>query len=600
MADSRAFVKEINPNGSGFQENNSVHQSSPSWVLTFIRWENRDTFRNKIVDSHATRDLLVVESDCIQLSITNNKGSLTPQLSAVLVMTDINYETSIAPGDFVIANILNWEKDARHVANKARSHSAINGQHDGFKGIFKVQGIRRRLLTDPATGAVTVLITLTAYAFTEFNNTIYFNQYLIDNSNDQANLLLFATFLSNDWQTLVNKNGLVSSQNLIALLIQSLIGSGIQDDGTAQKMGQAKSPNVHFFMPQAVGNLLGISGVKAAKDIYNYVFGIQKYASGASMTLAAGMNPTGLTQKYDRFYFTPAYCGGQSLIKPEFWNQVKTWSIINQFTNSPLNEIYTSFRIDPNGKVLPTVVFRQIPFTNEDFHTTLPVTKFMNLPRWRISSALILEKDLGRDEAARINFVQYFGRSTIGADGAAQAAEIAKGNFSYDVEDVQRSGLRPYIVSTQFDELTPDNNGYQSPNWAKIVGDAVIGGHLKMNGTITSAGIVDPIAVGDNLEDDGIVYHIEQVIHTASVTPDGKRSFRTSVSLSNGISLDSDESGTEYSQMSNTNAYDERISDWKRRQILPGVSESQDVPSRTGILDEVKTGTSKPFPQPED
>lgn len=601
MADTRAFVQKIEPNGAGVNENNAVHQTSPAWVLSFIRWSNRDTFRNDTISPTATRDVLVVESDCIQLSVTSNKATLTPQLNAVLVMTDIDYETAIAPGDFVIANMLNWEEDARDVATRARTKQAINNEDDGFKGIFKVQGVRRRLLTDPATGAVTVLFTLTAYAFTEFNNTIYFNPYLIDQNQDPKNQLLFSSYIGRDWTKLVNDKGLINVQDLISLLIQSFIGDGVTDAGRYEKNSILKSPNVHFYMPSAVGTLLGLTGVKAAKDIYNYIFGIQKYSSGANQTLAAGMNPSGLSMQYNRIYYTPSPCGGQSLLKPEFWNQVKTWSILNQYTNSPLNELYTSFRISPNGKVLPTLTLRQIPFTNEDFTgSTAAVTKFMNLPRWKINQALILEKDIGRDEAARVNFVQYFGRSTVGVNGADIAVEIAKGNYAYDIGDVQRSGLRPYIVTTQFDEITDENKEYHSPSWAQIVGDAVIGGHLKMNGTIICAGIVDPIAVGDNLQDDNIVYHIEQITHTAQITPDGKKSFRTTLSLSNGLDINSSTAGTQYAEMATPNAYDARIADWLQKQILPGVSESQDVPDRTGVLDKVKTGTSKPFAQPGD
>ena len=61
---------------------------------------------------------------------------------------------------------------------------------------------------------------------------------------------------------------------------------------------------------------------------------------------------------------------------------------------------------------------------------------------------------------------------------------------------------------------TVDRASYNSPEWARIHADAVIGGHLKMNGTFVCAGIPDPIAVGDNLEFEDVVYHIEQITHT--------------------------------------------------------------------------------------
>ena len=609
MSDSRAFVKKIDPTGSGQGELNSIHQVSPTWVLTFVRWENRDTLRTPNVPSTDVRDPLVVENDCVSVTTNTSKRTLTPSMSATLLMTDVNYETSIAPGDFVFVNMLNWPSDARKVANKARARTAINGANDGFKGVFKVQGVRRFLITDPNTGVRTIVFKVDGFAFTEFNNTIYFNPYLVDPQQDPKNPLLFTSFIGRDWSALVNEKGLVNVQDVIAVLIQSLIGTGLAEGQSTAgiKSSVIQTKNTHFFIPELVGKLLGVNGAKAAKDIYLYLFGIQQYAGGTAASLAVGMNPTGLTQAFDRFFYTNAPCSGSSLLKPEYWNQVKTWSILNQYTNAPLNELYTCFRTSPVGDVMPTVVFRQIPFTTEDFGTatggfgpSVPVTRFLSLPRWKINPALILDMDIGRDESARVNFVQYFGRSTLGAEGTDIAQEIAQGNYLYDIKDVQRSGLRPYIVTTQFDDPTSKNKEYRSPIWAKIVGDALIGGHLKLNGTITCAGLVDPVAVGDNLELDGTVYHIEQVSHSCSISVrDAKKLFRTTIKLSSGVSTSSSASGgTRYPEMDHPGANDLRKTDYKNNQILPGVSDSQDVVYRP-VNPDYPPSTAKSFPQPK-
>jgi hypothetical protein len=598
MADKRAFTVEISPNASGSGEDNSVHQTSPSWVLTFVRWDNRDTLRNKSVASTSVRDPLVVENDCLQVSVNVSKGTLTPSMSATLVMTDVNYETAVAPGDFVLVNMLNWDKDARRIADAARGKSAINGKNDGFKGIFKVQSVRRTVITDPTNGTKMVLFKITGFAFTEFNNTIYFNPFLIDPNQDPKNQLLFASYIGKDWQNIINDKGLTNVQDIIAVLIQSFIGSGISDQGRLEKDGTVKSPNVHFFIPELVGRLLGVRGAKAAKDIYDLLFGIQKYAGGTSSSLQIGLNPSGLNIKYGRCYYTPTPCSGDSLLKAEYWNQVKTWAILNQYTNAPLNELYTCFRLSPKGNVMPTLVFRQIPFTNEDFTESKEVTKFMTLPRWKIHPALVLEQELGREEAARINFVQYFGKSSLGINGADISQEIAQGNYVYDIEDVQRSGLRPYIVTTQFDEPTTVKKEFKSPTWSKILGDALIGGHLKLNGNLVCAGIVDPIAVGDNLEFDNIVYHIEQLAHSCTYNvQDGRRMFRTVISLSSGVHVSSSSKGTRYGEMDYTNAAKLRENDYNNDEILPGVSEAQDTIYRPISVDLPSTNNS-PFPQP--
>lgn len=609
MSDKTAFTYNIDPKGSGQDEDNSVHQSSPSWVLTFVRWENRDTQRIKGIPYTQVREPMIVENDCVQVTTTSNKGTLTPSMSATLVMSDINYETALAPGDFVFVNMLNSPSEARRVAEAARSKQAINGINDGFKGVFKIQGPRRILTTDPQSGTKIVLFRINGFGFTEFNNTIYLNTYLLDPNQDPQNQFLFASFIGNDWKNLTNAKGLTNVQDLIAVLIQSFIGTGINDQGFLNQKGALNTPNVHFFIPELVGSLLGITGAKAAKDVYHYLFGIQNYSSGASQTLGAGMNPSGLTEKFNKFFYTPTACSGDSLLKPEYWNQVKAWSILNQYTNAPLNELYTCFKVSPNNKIMPTVVFRQIPFTTDDFSIESvgpgssgladpAVTKFMTLPRWKINPALVLDQDIGREEAARVNFVQYFGKSSLGVNGADIAQEIAKGNYVYDIDDVQRSGLRPYIVTTQFDEPTDKYKDFKSPIWARIMGDALIGGHLKLNGTLTCAGLIEPITIGDNIEYDGNVFHIEQITHTCSINGQlGNRTFRTTISFSSGLSIESSSQGTQYAEMNYPSANALRKNDFKNNKILPGVSESQDVIYRPISVDQ-PTAQSKPFPQP--
>ena len=603
-----AYVYPIVPNASGSGETDGVHQTSPAWVLTFIRWEVRDTLRTLSTDgldysTIATRPL-VVENDCIQLSVSDSKSVLTPSMTATLVITDTNYETDIAPGDFVFVNMLNWESHARKLADKARAMQAINGPHDGFKGFFKVQSVRKALQTDPKTGTRYYAVKITGFAFTEFNNSIYFNPYLIDKSDQ--NLLLFTSLLNVDWAAIQSSKGLNQIQQLVKALIQCFVGTGFTDQGKKVQDATITTANTHFYMPQGVGNLLGLSGLQSAKDAYNYLFGIQSYSANQNQTPAQGMNPTGVPSNAtdtDRFIFIPnSPVEGVTVTKPEYWNQNKAWSILNQFTNAPLNELYTCFRISPNGSIMPTMVFRQIPFTTDNFDagSSYKVTRFMNLPRWQISPSLAFSFDLGRDEVARINFVQYFGRSVNGPAGYDISDEISKQNYLYDGNDVKRNGLRPYVVTSEFDRA-PDGSvqgNFRAPGWAKIVGDALIGGHLKMSGTINFVGLPEPIAVGDNLEFDGVVYHIEQIMHTAVISPNGEKTFRTTVTVSNGMSI-LNGSDVVYSEMEYSSAYSKRVSDYKNAHILPGVSEAQDIVERSVSPEPSAPKKNTSFVQPD-
>lgn len=593
-ANHKAYTYNIAPNGSNPDDLSNdifVHQTSPAWVLTFLRWKVRDTLRTTPTDGQTYQTIasqpLVVENDCIQLNVSDSKAVLTPSMSASLIMTDVNYETELSPGDFVFVNMLNWESEARRVANNARGQKPINGINDGFKGFFKIQSVRKILNVDPQSGIKFYSVQITAFAFTEFNNCIYFNPYLIDKSDQ--NTLLFANQIGIDWANLQTEKGLTKIQAVMQYLINSFIGVGLDDLGRKTNEFAPITPNVHFFMPQGVGNLLGLGHLQSAKDAYNYMFGIQQYSANSSATIAQGMNPSGVPQNATadgngRFIFLPDPVEGDTVTKPEYWNQIKAWAILNQFTNAPLNELYTCFRVAPSGSVMPTLIFRQVPFTTDNFENgSYKVTRFMSIPRWNIHPSLAFGFNLGKDEALRMNFVQYYGRSVSGPAGFDISDETAQQNYVYDIDDVRRNGLRPYVVTSEFDRLPQapySANGFRSPGWSRIMGDSLIGGHLKFSGTINFVGIPEPIAVGDNLQFDSTVYHIEGINHNAAQQPDGKKFFRTDVTLSSGVSIQSGDN-VAYSEMNLGSAYDKRKNDYDTTQILPGVSEAQDTYYRT-------------------
>jgi hypothetical protein len=75
----------------------------------------------------------------------------------------------------------------------------------------------------------------------------------------------------------------------------------------------------------------------------------------------------------------------------------------------------------------------------------------------------------------------------------------------------------------------------------ECIADFMMGSHLTLNGTITLVGVDRPICEGDNLEWDGVVYHIETVSHVCQIDPmSGRRMFSTTLSVTNGMRTDLD------------------------------------------------------------
>ena len=248
-----------------------------------------------------------------------------------------------------------------------------------------------------------------------------------------------------------------------------------------------------------------------------------------------------------------------------------------------MNEMYTTFRVDTDNNVMPTIVVRQKPFTTPHFvpPSGFPTTKFLELPRWKISANLLLDLETSKNDAARYNFVQVFTRALADVAAEDMAQQIQLENFVFDNDDIKRQGLRPYVVTANFDfPLKERNKRIRANEWAKIVSDWIIDGHLKESGKLKFVGLQDPISVGDNIEFDNIVYHIEAVQHTMVVAHTGKKSFRTSLTVSYGIDKRSSKSGPVYANMTHTDAHTNNIEDFDHERILPGVGDTQDLPSR--------------------
>lgn len=174
-------------------------------------------------------------------------------------------------------------------------------------------------------------------------------------------------------------------------------------------------------------------------------------------------------------------------------------------------------------------------------------THFATVPRWVIDPSIVVAFDWSTDEAQRVNFVQVFGRAAApefaGAanvdQGKLKQSQYLAGNYIADEADIARNGLRAHIEESPFDILSGDTvSGSLAPLWARMNADWLFNGHLKANGSITLKGVWEPIAKGDNLQYNGILFHIEGISHTAT-NSNGIKTWTTTISLSRGILADS-------------------------------------------------------------
>lgn len=590
MSNTKAFTKVIKKSSS------DSHQSSPGYVLTFIRWSNRDTVNyegnKRIGDNNITRPTMVVINDAITISVNDSKNQLTPQATVVLKGGDINYGTAIGTGDYMLINLLDYRDRAVDIAIRASNNQSINKYSYGFKGLFKVQSVRRQLVTDPSTGRKSLNYVVHGFGFTEFNSLIYYNPALTKKltQSNSAFLTEFKGFA--DLATAFNNADNVG--HLLRIVIKKIFTVGLNKSDSSVEL----SPNRKYYVPPPLGSLLGRPNAKVISDIYNFIFGIWDKSVPNAPTISAGFNPNVQRRSGDETFYevkggNKANLQGYKMIQIQDFNQKNIWSILNTYLNSAINESYTvSGRVDINGNIIPTVIFRQKPFSSLHFDnpnnlngvknpnkpaSKIPHTPFLKLPRWKISSDLIYNMDLGKDDAARINMV-YLRASAVAVNPTVNEA-IQATNIFYDPEDIRRHGLKAAMLYSPFDYSKEDGELQKSKNWSYLLFDMLNGGQLREGGGLNCVGIEEPISVGDNLEFDSNVYHIEQVQHSMTLQSDGKYAFRTNLKLTFGTSIYSTDKKPVYPQMEYTDAYTERIRDEKTERILPGIGDTQDLPT---------------------
>jgi len=592
------------------------HQTSPAYVLTFTRWSNRDTLNYKDVGGLNTRNPLVVVNDAIAIQVSSQKDNPQHNFSCTLKQGDLNYLTAVHPGDYVIVNMVNNEQKAMEIRSRALKGKAINKIDDGFKGLFKIADVRMQLATT-SDGLKQYAVSVTGRAFDEFNNNLYFNPAFNNADNN--------SFIDNNfenWRDLLLSKEQSNVQNLIKEAIKRTIGLGakvLDKDRPKLKLNQIPV----YKVPGIISNLLNM---KTDKDPYmskinHYYLGLWSFTgktAGTGASLEKGFTnffdedaveknkkkkkETG-EDKNTNWYKTSIKLSGTRQITLEDFSNTNVWSIIKDYSNPLINEVYTCFRVCKDGYVYPSFVARQKPFNTRHYKENpyaISHTQFLDMPRWKISPDIIYNLSLGRSDAARINFVQIFTRNLAVNDNYNQATQISMGNFVQDKEDIQRNGRKPYIKSCNYDYPLDgtEEPEYLGKKYAELVADWVMNGHLKMNGSIACAGIVEPICIGDNLEFDRVVYQIESVSHNMTIDGKGGKRFTTSVSLSMGISEKSTKTVPVYAEMDHTDSFTKRKEDYQRERVLPGFSDTQDLPSREKG-EEVKETRQATFTNPD-
>lgn len=514
------------------------HQSQPWAIACFLPYQFPDTFdlpSNQQSNANALAvNRLVVVSDILSINVSNSKSGLANTAEIELSSGNTNYGSALSAGDHAFIWLHNDQSQYDPISKSVYALSQSNGQNSGLKFMGKVHSVRE-VLTTGFTGIKTLRYVVTLKGFTEFESQIYFNPLL--SAADEDALKLYAK-ISDQWNSVLSqfaKVGSIPVGTILEFFVDVFFGLG---PARAGKFGTiTRSPNDAFLIPKPVGALLGVTASSkndlSYSDVLDTIIGVQKYHQDSFIPDLTG-DTADANQKDCKI---PLY--GNMISLPDNFNNVTIWSLLDAHKNSTLNEMFITMRLDQFDNIVPTLVVRQQPFTSANFTGAINATQFLELPRWVLDDRMVMgQYNIGTSNATRCNFLQVYGQmygQRTDAQGS-QRQQIVDGNFKLNRADVVRSGSRNFILTSNADVQTQGGQSVSSISaWANLLADWYMNMHLKLNGSITMPGIADPIAVGDNLEYQGIVFHIEAVQHSYNCSERGEKTFTTTLSLSNGV-----------------------------------------------------------------
>lgn len=546
---------------------------SASWVVAVIRWKIVGTFSRDIMASSLNvnntnvtdiLDVMVIDNDVIRISADSAKENFSPSLSMFLA-PNRDYTKEILPDDWIFAWFVNSEADAQDLVQRINRREACNFFPDGLKFVGRVNSVRESIGISEDGGLKTLRYTLNASAFKEFNSTIFYNQYLAVNFPSIGEYL---AALGTSLNKLIDANGGgIDSNLIIPELIELLLGRGVSSQfsapggSTVAAFGGTSTGNdvvngdptkeapYAYVVPAEVAALLGqtqssrAGGVFSFADVMDAVIGVQRF-TGSGIDGNTGpesvFTPDGVvstTGLGGRRNSTGKKLLGTFLPQSVTFTDNSVWAILNQFLNPAVNEMYACLRVNGSGLVVPTLTVRQFPFTTQLGADSAPnninVTPYLEVPRWHLHSSLIRNIERGRSSALRFNFIMITGQDIMMQANNSPTEQVIRNPPIRDDMDAKRNGLHPYQVNVACSQQ--DTFGSSITPWIRIVSDFLINQELTFNGTFVTVGIQAPICPGDNLEFDGVVYHIESVSHQGEIQPNGKKRFSTILTVSHGM-----------------------------------------------------------------
>ena len=516
---------------------------------------------------------LVITGDLEMIQTQEQKGSPASSLSVKLSHSTINYFSAVLPGDWVMAWICPSEEIGRDVVARIERMEPCNGFRDGLRFVGKVQDVLRDTASR-GDGLNDVTYQIVGAGFTELEAQIFYDPYLAESTP------LMGTWLARLNQAISELLGKPSDDaassaaidinRVVPFLFNMLLGEGISkrfanpgDDPELEgrvvglRQGSGEAPFA-LTVPGEVGLILGKRArsrgtVPAYADIVELLTGVQRWtnSAGRNAPVAApwanfipdGVEPPpeGETQVPSRKTTGTKLLGQFIPTIPDFTNK-PIWTVLRQFLNPAINEMFACLRTNEAGQVVPTVVVRQIPLSSEIVtervrqSKNLTLTPMLEVPRWVGHPTITKRRQERRTDSLRFNFVHVYGQSPTSQAPSRFTYQIVRSPPARNDLDVQRSGMRPYMAMVT---CSIDEERTAAATWIGICSDWLLDQQMTIGASAQLELVPAPIAIGDNYEYLGVVSQIEGISHYYAVS-NGKKSAGTNLFLTHGVRSDDD------------------------------------------------------------
>lgn len=484
------------------------------------------------------RSRVIIRNDVVRCNVTKNKGNSSGNFSitlkrgkqvrrGVIQNQDIDYTRVIHPGDWVM---IYMKKSGQVNINSLKPE-------DGLKFVGVVENVRYLEIDDPDKSSPRLEYLVTGRDFGKvFENEIFFNP-LVNNETIQS--LLGANFLNDSTKSLKGSNrasvGGFTPDRIMKNLVSFYLGGGFD---------RLNSNNQTWYVPKELG-------VRFRPDFRNK-------SGGISFVDILDTDKIGMHKFRSNRFLRADPLPGAALVK-SLPASGTIWSILEFMQNSAVNELFTELTLNDRGDLQPTLVHRQMPFSNKDRSETNVFalnarspsrggkgtifndgisnndkTFFVDLPFTEITSSDIRQKNVGKSDHERINHIVVVPKID------SQTYDLLY-MTAYNVPSVQRYGLRSLQTQTSYVLRPGEGPKKFLQRCVNLLSDWFFTTHQLFNGTLILDGRDEHVELGSNIyiKDIKQLYHVEGYTHTYEIQRDAKIMYNTEFRVSRGQVFDS-------------------------------------------------------------